>query len=127
MLAELLVVTPSPRQLVVIDDPLPAGFEPVNTSLSTTSKWLSTALTDAEAADSGGAGYVTAWHRDELRDDRALFFLDRMPAGMYRFRYLAHATTPGAFLAPPARAMEIYAPQVQGRSGVGVINVVAGP
>ena len=40
VLADLVVVAPSPRQFVVIDDPLPAGLEPVDTRLSTTAASL---------------------------------------------------------------------------------------
>ena len=41
MLVDLIVVSPSPRELVVIDDPIPAGLEAVDTTLSTTASWLS--------------------------------------------------------------------------------------
>ena len=40
VLADLVVVTPSPREFVVIDDPLPAGLEPVDARLSTTAASL---------------------------------------------------------------------------------------
>src|SRR5262249_44810669 len=36
ILADIVVVTPSPRDIVVIDAPLPAGFEAVDARLATT-------------------------------------------------------------------------------------------
>src|SRR5262249_20169305 len=40
VLADVVIVTPSPREFVVIDDPLPAGLEAVDANLSTTASWL---------------------------------------------------------------------------------------
>jgi len=40
VLADVVIVTPSPREFVVIDDPLPAGLEAVDATLSTTASWL---------------------------------------------------------------------------------------
>jgi hypothetical protein len=121
VLADVIVMTPSPRRFVAIDDPLPAGLEPVNTGLASSSEYLAGALSSA-GRDSSGA-YVSAWAREELRDDRALFFLDRMPAGMYRFRYLARAISPGSFIVPPSKAEEMYAPEVFGRSAAGKVTI----
>jgi uncharacterized protein YfaS (alpha-2-macroglobulin family) len=35
--------------------------------------------------------------------------------GVYRHSYVARATTPGRFVVPPAKAEEMYAPEVFGR------------
>ncbi|KYF82970.1 hypothetical protein BE11_26595 [Sorangium cellulosum] len=59
----------------------------------------------------------------EIRDDRVLFFVDHMAAGMYRYRYLARATTLGSFVVPPARAEEMYSPEVFGRTGAISVKV----
>ena len=121
VLADVIVMTPSPRRFVAIDDPLPAGLEPVDTGLASTSQYLADALSSA-GRDSSGP-YISAWAREELRDDRALFFLDQMPAGMYRFRYLARAISPGSFIVPPSKVEEMYAPEVFGRSGAGKVTI----
>ena len=44
---------------------------------------------------------------------------------MYRFRYLARATSPGSFVVPPSRAEEMYAPEVFGRTSASAVNVIA--
>ncbi|MDI3282020.1 MG2 domain-containing protein [Polyangium sp. 15x6] len=136
VLGEIVVVTPSPRKYVVVDDPLPAGFEPVDARLATTAR---NADLDEEEGDPEDAFYEEGGYDDvatgrailssrylrELRDDRVLFFIDRMPAGMYRYRYLARATSIGTFVLPPARAEEMYAPEVFGRTAAGTITVTA--
>ena len=105
-------MAPSPRNFVVIDDPLPAGFEAIDANLANTASWLRVPQAggepdavdcpgcDAQGDDAlaHGRAFLSAWFRSELRDDRALFFVDHMPAGMYHYRYLARATTPGKFV-----------------------------
>jgi uncharacterized protein YfaS (alpha-2-macroglobulin family) len=68
--------------------------------------------------DLGGA-------RRELRDDRVVYFVDALPAGVSRYRYLARATTIGTFQAPPARVEEMYVPETFGRTAGGRVRVVA--
>jgi uncharacterized protein YfaS (alpha-2-macroglobulin family) len=36
--------------------------------------------------------------------------------GVYNYSYVARATTPGEFVVPPAKAEEMYSPEVFGRS-----------
>ncbi|HYO97167.1 MAG TPA: MG2 domain-containing protein [Polyangiaceae bacterium] len=135
VLVELLVVTPDTREYVVVDDALPAGFEAVNSELATTSRRLDVGGAGADSpcpSDGGCAGTADArgdagvrWspYRRELRDDRVLFFVDHMAPGMYRFRYLARATTLGRFVLPPTRAEAMYAPEVHGRTAAQHIQV----
>jgi alpha-2-macroglobulin len=129
VVADLLVVTPSAREYVVVDDPLPAGFEPVDTKLKTTASGFSSAGNEARCDGCGGdesgptAGYGRAWYRHELRDDRALFFVDHMPGGIYHYRYFARATTAGRFVVPPTRAEGMYEPETFGRTAAAVVEV----
>jgi uncharacterized protein YfaS (alpha-2-macroglobulin family) len=70
---------------------------------------------DADAVASGTAWGSSESHR-EMRDDRVLTFVDSMAAGMYRYRYLARATTAGVFVVPPTKAECMYEPAVFGRT-----------
>ncbi len=70
-----------------------------------------------------GTALLPSWFRQELRDDRALFFVDHMVAGMYHYRYLARATTIGRFVLPATRAESMYQPEVFGRTGAAVFEV----
>jgi uncharacterized protein YfaS (alpha-2-macroglobulin family) len=128
VLTDLLVVTASPRDFVVIEDPLPAGFEAVDSNLANTARWLDipeSAHTEDDADDALAhqRAFLSSWFRSELRDDRALFFVDHMPAGMYRYRYLARATTTGKFVLPPTKAEQMYVPEVFGRTAAGRVDV----
>lgn len=121
-IVDLLVVAPGARRFVVVDDPLPAGLSAFDASLATSS----TVVSQLEGSGPRLTGFSSAWHRRELRDDRALFFVDEMPAGMYHFRYLARAHTPGSYVVPPTRVMEMYQPEVYGRTKASQMTVSEG-
>ncbi len=137
ILADVVVVTPSPRNFVVVDDPLPAGFEAVDMRLSTSSKNLELErgrgrryvyddeIDEDEVAT--GRAYLPSYYIREVRDDRVLFFIDHLAAGMYRYRYLARATTLGSFIVPPTRAEEMYTPEVFGRTAAARISIAPKP
>jgi hypothetical protein len=112
VLCEIDVVTPSPRQFVVIEDPLPGGFEIVDFGLRTGGTWMAN-LEQTPAT------------RRELRDDRVLYFADALPAGISRYRYLARAAIIGSFQAPPTRVEEMYVPETFGRTAGGRVDIAA--
>jgi hypothetical protein len=130
---DLYLFAPGPRNFVVVDDPVPGGFEPVNRELGTTSE------VDADEAqeefppdalwfryDDWQSFSLTAWtfyHR-ELRHDAARFYSEYLPAGRYRLSYVAQAIAPGTFAAPAPRAEEMYDPDVFGTGVAGTIEVV---
>ena len=130
ILGDVVVVTPSPREYVVIDDPLPAGFEAVDARLATSGASVNVdrAASRSGADDEGDddepeRGYRPSSFVREIRDDRVLFFVDHMSAGMFHYRYLARATTLGAFVLPPTKVEEMYTPEVFGRTGADVIRI----
>lgn len=112
---DVTVTVPVDRDFVVIEVPLPAGLEPIDVTLSTQA---ALGFSEAEAERYGGE-----WYRRELRDDRVLYFVDRLPRGAHRFRYLARATTTGVFVTPPARASEMYSPENFGRAPASTVWV----
>ena len=93
---------------MVIDDPLPAGLEPVDTTLRTHGRRpRSRRRTGLDEPEDGaredriaeGTEYLSSWVHREMHDDRVLFFVEHLAAGMYHYRYLARATTLGNFVA----------------------------
>ncbi len=93
----------TPNDSVALVDPLPAGLEGVNTHLAT--------------AERGAAGeYDAAWRYVEMRDERAEAFALALAPGAHRFAYTARATTPGVFVAAPAKAEDMYEPETFGRT-----------
>ena len=132
------------RHYAVIDVPLPAGLEAVDTSLATTA-----ALPRSAEEEGPGMGYewesaedlygdeadpeefpiwaerfYSPWSHTEMRDDRVVLFADRLPPGVHVATFVARATTPGRFVLPPAHVEEMYAPEVFGRSDGGTLEVI---
>jgi uncharacterized protein YfaS (alpha-2-macroglobulin family) len=110
----LRIAVPSAREFVMIEDALPAGLEPVDSGLSSEFGAASHALRNRDPED----------HR-ELREQGARIAINSLPPGLYRYSYLARATTPGTFVAPPARVEEMYAPENQGATSATTFTVEA--
>jgi alpha-2-macroglobulin len=104
----LVVTTSEKLNYVALDDKLPAGLEPLNTSLETT-QHVSMGAADPVVAISQALLSYT-----EMRDHRVAFYMDDLPEGRYEYRYMARATTPGTFLRPPASAEAMYRTDVNG-------------
>ena len=121
----LTMVADAVRTHVALIDPLPAGLEPVNPSLGVSQ------TTPPPSDDGSGDGVFEAswfwgwnWYEHQnLRDDRAEAFSSYLPGGTYEYSYIARATTPGSFVVPPARAEEIYSPEVFGRSATELVVI----
>ena len=112
------------RRFVAVTDPLPAGFEPVESWFATSAAAL------AQAQNEGGqAGDWTAWWQRggfdhvERYDNRIQLFATRLAEGRHVFSYIARATTAGTFRTAPAHAEEMYEPEVFGRTATAVIEV----
>ncbi len=122
------VMVQSDHAYVVVEDPLPAGLEPVDARLKNVDPALKAQLDNelAQAAQrqfGGGAyfapwyrWYYSPWHQVDLRDDRAVLGATRLSKGVYEYVYYARATAPGDFFVAPAHAEETYFPEVFGRS-----------
>ena len=110
---KLQVVVPQESLFVVIDDPLPAGFEAVNPTFITESREQQQALRqmDRERRRRWWEGF----NHIELHDDRVLLFADSLSAGIHTHTYLARALTFGSFQTPGTRVEEMYSPEVFGR------------
>jgi uncharacterized protein YfaS (alpha-2-macroglobulin family) len=103
VVVQLEAVNTSLRFAVALVDPLPAGLEAVNTSLATSER----AAADSTHSD---------WQHVEMRDNRSEAFSMHLREGTHAFVYTARATTPGTFIAAPAKAEEMYSPETFGRS-----------
>lgn len=108
---ELTVVVPRPRDFVVVDVPLPAGFEAIDVTHRTSSGWMRR-LERIDGIGSEGSPSIE-FHR-ELRDDRVEFLVDHFPIGLHRLRFLVRAVSRGDYSLPPARVEAMYAPDIFG-------------
>jgi uncharacterized protein YfaS (alpha-2-macroglobulin family) len=116
------------RRFVAMSDPLPAGFEAVESWFATTAADLARAQ-DAQGSDERErSGWRPWWDRGgfdhvERHNDRVLVFATRLSEGLHEFTYIARATTAGTFRTAPAHAEEMYEPEVFGRTATSVIEV----
>jgi hypothetical protein len=126
---KLTVIAPADRRYAVVDDMLPAGFEPVDPRLKTVDPKLKAQL-EAERAQAaaGKRGdyyapwlrwYYSPWQHVDTRDDRVTLYADQLPKGVYEYIYYVRATSAGDFFVAPAHAQESYFPDVFGRSDSG--------
>lgn len=113
------------RRFVALTDPLPAGFEPLESWFATTAQ----ALGNIERQSDEGEGSWEAWwgrggfDHVERHDDRVQLFATRLAEGEHEFTYVARATTAGTYRTAPARAEEMYEPEVFGRTATATVTV----
>jgi uncharacterized protein YfaS (alpha-2-macroglobulin family) len=124
VLVDLLLETALPRDRLVIDDPMPAGFEPVEFAFATTTQALAFAENAASTTNDprapkesryGALRSMVGVHR-EMHDDRVIYYIPHVEPGIFHFRYLARATSAGQFVVPPTRAACMYDPDVFGQT-----------
>jgi alpha-2-macroglobulin len=108
----LTVVVPDDLHYIVINDPLPAGLEAIDASITTDT--AVPAKYTVQDYNQRGYGW---WYFDhtELRDEKVVLSADYLPAGTYVYSYLARASTAGTFNVIPSTASEFYFPDVGGR------------
>ena len=116
----LTLIAPHDLYHLVLEDPLPAGCEAVDTSLLTTSQ----AAQGPEFGRKRGGPTVGSsppwmWYwpsHVELHDERVSLFASHLSAGTYEYSYSLRCTTPGEYKVMPATAYEMYFADVFGRS-----------
>ncbi|RPI53772.1 MAG: hypothetical protein EHM55_12820 [Acidobacteria bacterium] len=112
------------RRYVAVTDPLPAGFEPVESWFATTAGALKGEQQQLEQQGdwrswlmNGGFDHV------ERHDDRIQLFATRLDEGRHEFSYIVRATTAGTFRTAPAHVEEMYTPDVFGRTETAIVDV----
>ncbi len=105
------VAVDHPVDRVVITDPLPAGFEALDTSFQTTATYYQP--------------LTQAWQIDyqQIYRDRVTAFAEHLDPGVYMLHYLVRSVTPGTYLWPGADAYLLDAPEQFGRSAFRSVKV----
>jgi uncharacterized protein YfaS (alpha-2-macroglobulin family) len=98
---ELYLSLPRAGNFVVVNDPIPGAFEPINSLLATSSR-------DGQVSAQG-------FYHHELLNNVARFYSDYLPAGNHTLNYTAQVVAEGTFTAMPPLAQEMYDPDVQGK------------
>ena len=128
LVVRLTLIAPNDLHYLVVEDPLPAGCEAIDTSLKTTRSLVEEPRLERERAP-----WELAWmwrrywpSHTELRDEKVALFADVLPRGTYEYVYSVRCTTPGKFKVMPAMAYEMYSADVFGRSAGSTFVIEAG-
>ena len=110
----VLTITPFGRgeARLMVNDPLPAGFEIDNPNLASSAG-------DALA----GLGLETEVAQAQFRQDRFLAAIDRSSAQPFKLGYVLRAISPGVFHLPAATVEDMYRPDLTGRSDAGSVTI----
>lgn len=106
------VIAHQDRNYLVVEDPVPAGFEVVSTAFQTTAA----ALGDRQ-------GMFSVFSHVERYDDRVALFAVWMPAGIHSYTYLVRSIHAGTYAQPSTRAECMYEPEVFGLTASGAVTI----
>ncbi|MCW3782067.1 alpha-2-macroglobulin family protein [Defluviimonas salinarum] len=114
-LVAMIEVTPHGRgeARLMVDDPLPAGFEIDNPSL----------IRAGDIATLGWLDSVAETRTTEFRQDRFLAAVDWTTGEPFRLAYLVRAISPGSFHHPAASVEDMYRPDYRARTATGRVVV----
>ena len=124
----LTITLPHDVYYFVLEDPLPAGTEAVDTGLLTTSERVG-GPSIRPAFDESPKWYWGWWlfDRTEMRDQQVNLYADYLPRGTYVYTYQVRAAFAGEFQTLPAHAYAFYFPEVFGRSAGVLFNIAPAP
>ena len=132
---KLTITVPGNYQHVAVEDFIPAGFEIVNFNLSTEDQSLNDQGDTYDewsepVYDANYSGDVDTTEQRRLypthvesHDDRVFLYSESLEPGVYIYEYYLRAQTPGVFQRLPARAEELYFPEVFGRTSGDIVTV----
>ena len=127
---KLTIIAPNDLYYVVVEDPLPAGGEAIDTGLATTSLLEQNPALRRQAENPMWYDfYWWWWHwysHTEMRDEKVVLFADYLPKGTYEYTYTFRATLPGEYRVIPTVASEMYFPEVFGRSDGRLLTIAQG-
>lgn len=112
----VLEVTPFGRgeARLMVNDPLPAGFEIDNPNL----------ISGGSVADLSFLDLAGEASHTEFRQDRFLAAIDRMDNSSFRLAYILRAVSPGTYHQPAASVEDMYRPDLNAHSDEGKVTVV---
>jgi len=124
--ARLTIIAPHDLYYLIVEDPFPAGLEPIDVSLQTSS--VVGTQPEAERVDVQQPWWWDWWGWEwftdsDLRDEKLVLFATSLPAGTYEYTYLLQVGLAGEYRVLPAAAYEMYFPEVMGRADGMVFTV----
>ena len=125
----LVLVVPQDVYHVLLEDFIPAGSEILDRSLKTTQlgdpAWVES---EPEPLYNPVDPYAEGWgwwlfNPPTIFDDHIAWSASYLPAGTYELAYTLTLLQPGEYRLLPARATQLYFPDVQGNSTGAVFNI----
>ncbi|RME47767.1 MAG: alpha-2-macroglobulin, partial [Chloroflexi bacterium] len=125
---KLTIIAPTDLYYLLVEDPLPAGFEAIDTSLRTASAaaqgpQFQEVVPEGKEVPWWRRFWWSYWTQSQLLDQKVALFATFLRRGTYEYTYLMRASVAGDFNVPPAHAEEMYFPEVFGRSSGGLFSV----
>lgn len=119
------IVAPTDLHQLLVEVPIPAGTEPIDPSLRTTSDQFGYPMMTLEEETGDQPSWWRYWvpTYTDLRDDKVALFATFLSAGTYEYTFNVQATLPGTFNVLPAYAEQMYFNEVWGRSAGGQFSV----
>jgi alpha-2-macroglobulin len=116
------IIAPTDLYHVLVEVPIPAGVEPIDPSLATTTETVARPeLTPVETPQEPWRFWTPSY--TDIRDDRVALFATRLPAGTYQYTFQVRATLPGEYRVLPVHGEMMYFPEVWGRSAAAQFTV----
>jgi len=121
------LTVPNDIYYLAVSDYIPAGAEIVDTSLKTSQQGMfgepeAQPLFDPRNPFARGFG-MWLFSQPQIYDDHITWTADYLPAGSYELFYIMTPLQSGEFRVLPARAWQLYFPEVQANSAGGVFAI----
>ena len=119
------IVAPTDLYHLLVEAPIPAGTEPIDASLATTSQQFGSPQLQQTGQQSNQLNWWRYWQPTytDIRDDKVALFATFLRAGTYEYTFLVRATVPGEYRVLPVHAEEMYFTDVWGRSAGSLFTV----
>ncbi|MDR1313953.1 MAG: hypothetical protein LBQ12_09725 [Deltaproteobacteria bacterium] len=117
------MMTAVPRWNLALEDPVPAGLEPMDFRMRDQNRNLARLLDGGPGPSDPWAAWLDWYDREEIRPEAIRLFAGYLAPGVYSYSYLARPVTPGTYPVEGPYAEEMYAPENHGRGEGAVITV----
>ncbi len=119
----LTIIAPHDLYYVVIEDPIPAGAEAVDTSLLTTS--VVGERPHISRTDPLHLGWGWWWFsHTEMRDEKVVLSATQLPRGTYEYHYQVRVGMEGEYRVIPPTGYEFYFSEVYGRGAGSLFTIL---
>jgi hypothetical protein len=108
---------------LALEDPVPAGFIPVNTSLKNDSLPASELDNEQAYCSWENGSYRFYADHQEMHNDKVLAFKNRLWSGSFRLEYYLRAVCEGKFKMKPTRVSLMYDPEIYGMTTAKEIEI----